>query len=206
MKRSDTKTTWLMGWLLLVAYWPFSSAADAPQLRFDGLLYQSVIDYGDSEYKDVGYVTAGYGYLGPGDHLSLEAELDYMHVDYTFDQELTQWDVTLLGSYYRDSGWVYTLGGHVIDSSDDWTDGATTVFAGARYFKRYRWNLGLSGFVTRYGNYTLDFSVYQLSPRVGWSFGQRDNASFYAELQAHWIHVAEELTVEVLNSVCPKSP
>ena len=153
--------------------------------------YAVPIHYSNSALKSDGYAAGVYAYIGHGLHHSFEAAADHSQINYKTGPDLKQWDYTGVYTYYRNA-WKYRLGLHYIDSTDDWSNGAMTFFAGTEYFAYTHWNMGIDGYFTNYDNQAPHLNVTQVSPQIGWYLMKKRNTGIYAQVYGHYIRLSKD--------------
>ena len=168
-------------------------------MKISTSVYTGGLSYDKSLIKDDGYVVGVYGYWGIGLEHSLEAGLDYTHINYKNNNpDLDQTDITLVYTNYSFPKLKLRGGFHLIDSDDQLSDGGYTIILGADKYEPYKWDVGLDLFYTRYGDYiNLDGSkgldVYQGTVRAGFYFGNYYTyGSFYAQILGTYISHSDD--------------
>ena len=166
----------------------------AVPMKISASAYIGGLSYDKSIIKDDGYVTGVYGYWGIGWYHSLEASIDYTHINYKNNlPDLDQTDITLVYTNYSFPKIKLRGGFHLIDSDDQLSDGGYTIILGADRYEPYKWNIGADFFYTRYGDYinlngSKGLDVYQGTVKAGFYFGNYYTyGSFYAELLGTYI-------------------
>ncbi len=142
--------------------------------------YLAMVEFSDTEDKQSAVNLGMYGYYGWDTH-SLEADLGLTTFSYTRQDTIftrggrystqpitfTQQDLTLVYSNYSLKNWKFRTGLHYLSTPDADSDGSLALIGGIGYFRPYYYNIDLDGYYLMMPNQT----VMQLSPRVGYLFG-----------------------------------
>lgn len=174
---------------LLVALFPATAWAGARTV-VNTRIYAVPLHYSNSAVKSDGYATGIYTYIGHGLHHSFEIDIDHSQINYKTGSDLKQWDYTGVYSYYR-AFWKYRAGIHYIDSTDDWSNKAITLFAGIEYLPGGKWTMGIDGYFTNYDNQTPHLRVTQFSPKIGWYLMKNRASGIYAQAYGHYIRLGK---------------
>jgi len=187
------------------------------ELVWNTSFYGNYFDYSSSVVKDDGYTGGIYGYLGMGLEHSLEGEIDYTKINYIGSGSLSQWDFTLLYTYYGLTGSKVRMGGHYISSDDKATDKGIIIYGGYEETvdKRYDW--GIDGAYSFYDNYNIEktyvrtitrgirswryytnvsvngLHVFQLSPKLGISIPSTSIGDIYLETRGYYIRLSDNV-------------
>ena len=161
------------------------------QTNYNVLPYAGYIDYSGETTKDNGSVVGVY--LSALES-SWKTELDVEHTIISYNDntsDLKQNDFTLLVHYYEGYNFDYKLGIHYIDSTDKVTDTGKIFMAGILYYETLKYNVGIDIYYSDYTNQSTSPRLYQVSPKVGFNFGDYNSAigSFYTEAKVDYIKV-----------------
>jgi len=162
-------------------------AAQTTVMPYGGYLHFS------NSVKDKGYVVGVYGnYNVEGKPMSIELDGEYTHIKYKYSlPSYNQKDLTLIGHYYQGTNYAYKLGVHGLHVSQAGNDEKNDyiVIGGVKYYKYLQYNGGADIYYSKYKH----FKVYQLTPIVGYNFGDYNsaNGSFYIEGRVDLIRISK---------------
>jgi len=198
--------------LLIAVLSIFPFAYGIEPVRYDAMIYGGSIHYSDSEIKDYGYYMGLYGYMGIGNHHSLEGGISYINIEYLDGENLNQFDFTALYTNYSTGNTKIKAGIHYIDSDDKATDDGIILFGGGEIYKQYKKNGGIDLAYSYYGNYSINktytymrgrftsttnstgLSVFQISPKFGFYVGDYYSyGSFYLETRGYYIRLSDDV-------------
>ncbi|MDQ7055329.1 MAG: hypothetical protein Q9M89_02020 [Persephonella sp.] len=180
--------------------------------------YGSYMDYSSSAVKDDGYIGGVYGYAGIGLEHSVEVEIDYTKINYPQAVEaLKQWDFTVMYTNYSVRNTKIRIGGHYINSDDSATDGGIILTGGYEFYTIRSYSYGLDIALSYYDNYNIEKTyirslyrgmgrsplsytttttglwVYQISPKLSYSFPETAAGDVYLETRGYYIRTSDDV-------------
>lgn len=126
--------------------------------------YGSWIQYEGSAFKRSGRVYGLNGTLGYGREHKLDYGAERLTIDRDVIADLEQWDFTLAYANYSLDYMKVRVGGHLIESSHDGSDGGWSGFFGIETFSPNRWQAGVNMTHSRYVRFGPSLNVLQISP------------------------------------------
>jgi tetratricopeptide (TPR) repeat protein len=153
--------------------------------------YYAYLDYGSQSIKSYGNTWGVYGRLAALN--SLEAAYEYTNLQFRDGFNLDQHDMTMVFSYLRRPNLKLRVGGHAIDTTDVFTDGAWTLLAGAHYYVTNVWDVGVDTYFTRYEDHPVNQSIVQITPHVGIQQVTPRGATVRLDVRGHYINTDEEV-------------
>lgn len=172
-------------------------AAAGAQTQWDVLFHGLGLSYGDSRVKEDGFTGGFYGTFGANWRHLVEVGATRTRIDYLDGSRLQQNDLAAAYSLFgaRASA---RVGGHLVDSSDPWTDGGLALFGGANLYKVGVWSLGAEGTWSSYADYGdgLDgdgLTVAQLAPTAGLTLANDARTRFLGlSVKGYFIRLSED--------------
>ncbi|QCI28036.1 hypothetical protein [Caminibacter pacificus] len=171
--------------------------------------YGAYIDYSKEAAKDYGFVGGVYASKFFNKiKLELDAEHTYItyksyakyarnnkisiaNVDYN-NNDYNQNDITGIINFYLGDKFAFKLGAHsmFIDQKNNNDSFDNVYIVGLEYYKYLKYNAGMD----YYASYYDGFNVKQVSPYVGFNFGNyySPSGSFYLKFQANLIHITDK--------------
>jgi len=149
--------------------------------------YGAYINYSSKSVKDKGYIGGIYGsvYKAP-----FKFELDGEHTKIKYKNNLKNWnqtDLTALVHFYKGYNYEFKIGIHNIWSKQYNKEFDKIFIGGIQYYKYLKHNYGTDIYYSVYKN----FRVYQISPYIGFNFGNyySEIGSFYFQTKLNHIHI-----------------
>jgi tetratricopeptide (TPR) repeat protein len=153
--------------------------------------YYAYLDYGLESIKSHGNTWGVYGRVAALN--ALEAAYEFTKLGFRDGSDLDQHDITAVYSYLGRPGLKFRFGGHAIDTTDAFTDGAWTVLAGAHYYQTDLWDVGVDAYFTRYDNHPVNQDITQITPRVGIQQTTRRCVTVRLDLRGYYINTGDEV-------------
>ena len=187
---------WLIAGLM-IALGGLSYAQEVKNYRIDLVLSGTPLVYKNSLYKKSGYYLSSYLYFGYGLSHLLEAQADMTRINLKPSGEVKQSDYTLSYTNFSVRNLKIRGGAHYIGTNDTLTKGGYVGFGELSFYKLYRYELGLEGYVSVYPEYPKlqgkGIRVYQINPKGGIAFGNYYRyGSFYLSLKPYAIILSDE--------------
>ncbi|WP_024790521.1 MULTISPECIES: hypothetical protein [unclassified Lebetimonas] len=153
--------------------------------------YGNYINYSGSTSKDkakLGGIYYSY-YKWP---VKFEIDGEYLNIDYKNNiPDWLQKDLTLKINFYYKSNWLFNAGVHNfwVKQYDKYHYNKV-LFGGIDYYKYLQYNIGVDYYFSDY----KDFNVKQITPKVGFNFGNyySNIGSFYVEGKYNNIHISKD--------------
>ena len=174
-----------------------SIAQEIRNFRIDLLLSGTSMIYRNSLYRDNGYYLSSYLYFGYGLSHLLEAQADMTRIKLKPSGEVRQSDYTLSYTNFSIRNLKLRVGAHYIDTNDVLTKGGYVGFGEVSFFKLYKYEFGVEGYLSLYPEYPRlqgkGIKVYQINPKGGITFGDYYRyGSFYLVLKPYAIILSDE--------------
>jgi hypothetical protein len=160
----------------------------------DIMPYGAYLDYSSNALKDNGYVLGVYGSLLKKQY-KFELDAEHINIKYKKSANLDDWkqsDLTFIANYYQGYNYAYKAGIHNIWTKQGGNSEYDKVFIlGGLYYQYLKYNAGADFYYSDY----KDFNVYQISPSVGFNFGNYNSntGSFYTEVKYNYIHISNKI-------------
>jgi len=176
---------------ILVALVPVTAMA-AGNTRLDLMPYVGGIQYTGTVAKDRSTIAGLYGYYGIGMEHSIEGDASWTRIEYDSAtlSKIDQYDTTLIYSNYGVLDWKWRLGGHLVISSDEPTEGMV-LMGGFSNYQPSRFSRGVDLYFSRYDNYAPALDIQQITGT--WGFYLKGLPSTYLKVQGHYIHLSDEI-------------
>jgi hypothetical protein len=164
----------------------------AGNTRLDLMPYVGGIQYTGTAAKDRSTIAGLYGYYGIGMEHSIEADVGWTRIDYDFGtlSRIDQYDATLVYSNYGVLDWKWRLGGHLVTSTDEPTEGGV-LFGGFSNYEPTRFNRGVDLYFSHYGQYIPTLDIQQVTGT--WGFYLKRLPGTYLKVQGHYIHLSDDI-------------
>jgi hypothetical protein len=159
--------------------------------------YGSYIDYSGSSKDDAKLGGVYYSYY----KWPFKVEMDGELLNINYKNKIPDWkqrDFTFKTNYFYQQNWAFNVGIHNVwtkQYSDDYKYNKV-FFGGIDYYKYLKFNGGIDYYYSDYS----DFNVNQVSPKIGFNFGNYYSkiGSFYLEGKYNYIHISK-------NNIAPKT-
>lgn len=177
--------------MILGALVPVAAMA-AGNTRLDLMPYVGGIQYSGTVAKERSTLAGLYAYYGIGMEHSIEGDVSWTRIDYdsTTLSRINQYDTTLIYSNYGVLDWKWRLGGHLVTSSDEPTEGSV-FWGGFSNYEPSRFSRGVDLYVSRYGNYAPALNIQQVTG--AWGFYLKNMPGTYLNVQGHYIHLSDDI-------------
>ncbi len=159
---------------------------------FTVMPYGSYIDYSNST-KDYGYLGGVYAssYKFP---FKTEIDGDFLKLKYKdgnpnyYQKDLTFVEHYYFGKNYEIHGGIHNI---FISQSGNSNHYQKVLFGGILYYKYLKYNTGVDYYYSFYRN----FHVQQITPKIGFNFGNyySPEGSFYAQAKVNYIHISDKI-------------
>jgi hypothetical protein len=158
---------------------------------FSLMPYGAYLNYSSKALKDKAYVGGIYGSFTK---LPFMLEFDAEHTKIKYKDSTPDWnqnDLTFVGHYYKqDYGFKLGIHNMFINQTDNPEKYDKVFIGGVEYYKYLKYDAGVDYYFSKY----LGFNVNQVSPKIGFYFGNyyAPQGLFYVEGKVDFIKISKK--------------